>query len=58
VTTLDVHDLAARLSKAVAERTAIDPLTDEFGDLDLETGYAVQRILRDQAGPTAGWKLG
>jgi 2-oxo-3-hexenedioate decarboxylase len=54
----DVEQLAARLSKAVAERTAIEPLTDEVPDLDLETGYAVQRVLREQAGPLAGWKLG
>ena len=58
MTRVDVHELAARLSKAVAERTAIEPLTDEFAELDLETGYAVQRVLREQAGPTAGWKLG
>jgi 2-oxo-3-hexenedioate decarboxylase len=51
-------ELAARLSKAVAERRAIDPLSDEYPSLDLETGYAVQRVLREQAGPIAGWKLG
>ncbi|GAA4913002.1 4-oxalocrotonate decarboxylase [Actinomycetospora succinea] len=56
--TVDVHDLADRLTKAVTERTAIDPLTDDVTDLDLETGYAVQRVLRDQAGPRVGWKLG
>ena len=54
----DVDELAARLSKAVGERTAIDPLSDEVGDLDLDTGYAVQRRLREQAGPLVGWKLG
>lgn len=60
----DVQELAARLTKAVTERTAIDPLTDdpEFSgpgrDLDLDTGYAVQRVLREQAGPRVGWKLG
>ncbi|MEJ2869308.1 fumarylacetoacetate hydrolase family protein [Actinomycetospora sp. OC33-EN08] len=52
------EELAARLSKAIAERTAIDPLTDEYPDLDLEAGYAVQRVLREQAGAIAGWKLG
>lgn len=54
----DLHDLAGRLAKAVADRTAIDRLTDEAPDLDIPTAYAVQRILRDQAGPLAGWKLG
>lgn len=54
----DVQELAARLSKAVTERTAIDPLTDDVPDLDLATGYAVQRVLRVQAGPRVGWKLG
>lgn len=51
-------ELAARLQKAVAERAPIEPLSDEYPDLDLATGYAVQRILRDAAGPLAGWKLG
>ncbi|MGD9529124.1 2-keto-4-pentenoate hydratase [Pseudonocardia sp.] len=50
----DLHDLAGRLQKAVADRTAIEQL----GVPDLPTAYAVQRILRDQAGPLAGWKLG
>ncbi|MDL5158508.1 2-keto-4-pentenoate hydratase [Actinomycetospora termitidis] len=55
---MNTEELAARLSKAVAERTAIEPLTDDHPDLDLEAGYAVQRILREQAGELAGWKLG
>ena len=54
----DVQELAARLTKAVTERTAIEPLSDDVTDLDLETGYAVQRVLREQAGPRVGWKLG
>jgi 2-oxo-3-hexenedioate decarboxylase len=54
----NVTELAARLSKAVADRTAIEQLSDEAPDLDLATGYAVQRALREQAGPLAGWKLG
>lgn len=54
----DVEELAARLSKAVSERTALSPLSDDVTDLDLDTGYAVQRVLREQAGPLAGWKLG
>jgi 2-keto-4-pentenoate hydratase len=51
-------DLAARLQKAVAERTAIEPFSDEHPELDLAAGYAVQRVLREAAGPLAGWKLG
>jgi 2-keto-4-pentenoate hydratase len=54
----NVTELAARLSKAVADRTAIEQLSDKAPDLDLATGYAVQRALREQAGPLAGWKLG
>lgn len=54
---LDVHELADRLGKAVVERTAIAPLTDEVA-LDLPTAYDVQRVLRERAGPLAGWKLG
>ena len=55
---LNTTELAARLSKAVAERTAIDQLSDEYPELDLAAGYAVQRVLRDGAGPLVGWKLG
>ncbi|MGD9985866.1 2-keto-4-pentenoate hydratase [Pseudonocardia sp.] len=55
---VNVTELATRLQKAAAERTAIDSLNAEFPDLDLDTGYAVQRILRDAAGPLVGWKLG
>ena len=51
-------ELAARLSAAVADRTAIEQLTDDVPDLDLPTAYRVQRELRDAAGPLAGWKLG
>ena len=54
----DVHDLAGRLEKAVAGRTAIEPLSDDVPDLDLDTAYAVQRVLRERAGPLVGWKLG
>jgi 2-oxo-3-hexenedioate decarboxylase len=55
---MDTHELAARLSKAVADRTAIDQLSDDAPDLDLAGGYAVQRVLRAEAGPLVGWKLG
>ncbi|WP_214369883.1 2-keto-4-pentenoate hydratase [Pseudonocardia sp. H11422] len=55
---VDTAELAARLSKAVADRTAIDQLSDDVPDLDLAAGYAVQRELRAVAGPLVGWKLG
>src|ERR1700733_6053475 len=51
---MNANDYATRLQKAVADRTAIDALDVP----DLATGYAVQRVLRDEAGPLAGWKLG
>lgn len=54
----DLHELAGRLTNATADRTAIDQLTDDVPDLDVPTAYAVQRLLREQAGPLAGWKLG
>lgn len=55
---MDTAELAGRLTKAVADRTAIDQLSDDVPDLDLAGGYAVQRLLRTEAGPLAGWKLG
>ncbi|MFR9802518.1 2-keto-4-pentenoate hydratase [Pseudonocardia sp. RS010] len=55
---INVSELAARLGKAVADRTAIGPLSDEFPELDIPTAYQVQRELRGAAGPLAGWKLG
>jgi 2-oxo-3-hexenedioate decarboxylase len=55
---VDVIGLADRLRRAVAVRTAIDPLSGDEPGLDLATGYAVQRVLRAQAGPLVGWKLG
>ncbi|MCE0764535.1 fumarylacetoacetate hydrolase family protein [Pseudonocardia kujensis] len=58
VAAVNVTELAARLAKATADRTAITKLTDEFPELDLPTGYLVQRELRAAAGPIAGWKLG
>jgi 2-keto-4-pentenoate hydratase len=54
----DVSELAARLAKAVTGRTAIAPLSDELPGLDAATGYRVQAVAREQAGPLAGWKLG
>ncbi|GAA1850582.1 fumarylacetoacetate hydrolase family protein [Pseudonocardia ailaonensis] len=55
---MNVYELAVRLSKAVADRTAITRLTDEFPELDLAAAYRVQRELRSAAGDLAGWKLG
>ena len=51
---MDPQQYATALQKAVADRTAVDALDVP----DLATGYAVQRVLRDAAGPLAGWKLG
>lgn len=56
--TADVGEIAHRLTKARAVRRAIAPITDDYPSLDLATGYAVQRLLRDGAGPQVGWKLG
>jgi 2-keto-4-pentenoate hydratase len=53
-----VPDIAARLAKARADRTAIAPITDEVPELDIATGYEVQRLTRASAGPLVGWKLG
>ncbi len=55
---VDVAELAARLSKAVADRAAIDQLSDDVPELDLAAGYTVQRALREAAGSLVGWKLG
>ncbi|MDT7598250.1 MAG: 2-oxo-3-hexenedioate decarboxylase, partial [Pseudonocardiales bacterium] len=54
----NVTELAARLSKAVADRTAIDQLTAEYPDLDLAAAYRVQRAQRPEDGQLGGWKLG
>jgi 2-oxo-3-hexenedioate decarboxylase len=54
----DISELAARLAKAVADRTAIAPLSDDVPGLDAAAGYAIQALARDAAGPLAGWKLG
>jgi len=54
----DVAELAGRLTKAVADRTAVPRLTDDHPELDLATAYRVQAELRAAAGPVVGWKLG
>jgi 2-oxo-3-hexenedioate decarboxylase len=51
-------EVAARLAKARSDRTAIDSLSAELDGFDLAAGYEVQRLLRREAGPLAGWKLG
>jgi 2-oxo-3-hexenedioate decarboxylase len=56
--TIDPGQIAARLAKARADRTPIDSLSAELPDFDLPAGYEVQRLLRQEAGPLAGWKLG
>jgi 2-oxo-3-hexenedioate decarboxylase len=56
--TVDVAEIAARLTKAKTERAAIEPFSAELADFDLTAGYAVQRQLRGAAGQLAGWKLG
>jgi 2-keto-4-pentenoate hydratase len=55
---MDARALADRLTAARTTRTAIPQLSDDVPGLDLETGYAVQRLLRDGRGPLVGWKLG
>lgn len=55
---MDTAQLAARLTEARIERTAIPQLTDDVPGLDLPTAYDVQRLLRDGRGDLVGWKLG
>ena len=54
----DAAELAQRLDKARTSITAIPQLSDDVPDLDLETGDAVQRLLREGRGGLVGWKLG
>src|SRR4051812_37673708 len=55
---MDAQALADRLDRARTSRTAIPQLSDDHPGLDLETGYAVQRLLREGRGKLVGWKLG
>jgi 2-oxo-3-hexenedioate decarboxylase len=55
---MDPETLAARLTEARTSRTAIPQLSDDEPGLDLDTGYAVQRLLREGRGGLVGWKLG
>ena len=54
----DASEVTARLAKARADRTAIGSLSAELDGFDLAAAYDVQRRLRNEAGPLAGWKLG
>jgi 2-oxo-3-hexenedioate decarboxylase len=54
----DPTELARRLTEARTSNTAIPQLSDDYPGLDLETGYAVQRLLREGRGRLVGWKLG
>lgn len=56
--TFDASEVAARLGKARADRVAIGPVSASLDGFDLAAGYEVQRLLRAEAGPLAGWKLG
>ena len=55
---IPADEIAARLTKARADRTAIGSLSASFDGFDLASAYEVQRLLRREAGPLAGWKLG
>jgi len=54
----DISELAVRLGTAAEHRTAIAPLSAQAPGLDVDTGYAIQGLARQVAGPLAGWKLG
>ncbi len=54
----DPAEVAARLTKARADRAPIGSLSAELGAFDLAAAYEVQRLLRLEARPLAGWKLG
>jgi 2-keto-4-pentenoate hydratase len=58
LTSEDVGEIARRLTQARLDRSAIPPISDEYPEMDLANGYAVQRLMRDDAGTQVGWKLG
>ena len=47
---IGTDEIAARLTKARADRTAIGSLSAELGDFDLASAYAVQRVLGARPG--------
>src|SRR3977135_2752234 len=55
---IGTDEIAARLTKARADRAAIGSLSAELGDFDLAAAYEVQRVLRREAGALARGKLG
>jgi 2-keto-4-pentenoate hydratase len=55
---MDTQALADRLTSARSSRAAIPQLSDDVPGLDLDTGYAVQRLQREGLGDLVGWKLG
>ncbi|MGO9082480.1 MAG: 2-keto-4-pentenoate hydratase [Streptosporangiaceae bacterium] len=54
----EIAEIAARLTKARAGRAAIESFSAQMPDFSLTEAYAVQQLLRVEAGPLAGWKLG
>jgi 2-oxo-3-hexenedioate decarboxylase len=55
---MDTQALAARLTQARTSGRAIPQLSGDVPDLDLDSAYAVQRLLREGRGDIVGWKLG
>jgi 2-oxo-3-hexenedioate decarboxylase len=52
------HEIAARLTKARADRSPISSLSAELDGFSLGAAYEVQRLLRLESGQLSGWKLG
>jgi 2-oxo-3-hexenedioate decarboxylase len=55
---VDPVEIAAVLASARADRTPVGSFSAEIPEFELADAYAVQRQLRGDAGPLAGWKLG
>ena len=51
-------EIAARLTKARADRAPISSLSAELDGFSLGAAYEVQRLLRLESGQLSGWKLG
>ena len=51
-------EIAARLTKARADRAPISSLSAEIDGFSLGAAYEVQRLLRLESGQLSGWKLG
>src|ERR1700748_2851261 len=54
----DASEVMTRLAKARADPTAIGSASAPVDGFDLASAYDVQRRLRSEAGPRAGWKRG